>query len=163
LSGSDLRRGIVYRLYDTAGALLYVGSTVNLDQRFQFHRRDKPWWPDVAGKRLDFYDRYPEAREAERCAILSEDPVHNVSGTPRMAEVLQASQRRHPDTGPSIRELMEQMEPLYPTRCAWCGIVVVARKTDLPVICGGCEEFYNCDPPMPPPYPVLGGTSPVVA
>lgn len=87
MSNGASRRGIVYRLYDAAGALLYIGATGNLRQRFQFHRKDKPWWPDVAGKRLDVYDRVAEAKEAERCAILSEDPVHNISGTPKMAEV----------------------------------------------------------------------------
>lgn len=155
MSDGASRRGIVYRLYDAAGVLLYIGATVNLRQRFMFHRKDKPWWPDVAGKRLDVYDRAAEAKEAERCAILSEDPLHNISGTPRMAEVIRASQRRYLDAGPSLRELMAQMEPLQRTKCAWCGIALVARKTDLPVICDGCEKFYNCDPPMPPPYPPL--------
>ncbi|WP_443067521.1 GIY-YIG nuclease family protein [Streptomyces sp. NBC_01426] len=34
----------MYRLYDAEGRLLYVGITMNLQQRLADHRRQKFWW-----------------------------------------------------------------------------------------------------------------------
>lgn len=70
----------LYRLYDQAGSLLYVGITCNLDERFKDHRNDKkkPWWPQVADKTVRWYDNRDAAEEAERYAIAMEDPLHNV-------------------------------------------------------------------------------------
>ncbi|MGY5033279.1 GIY-YIG nuclease family protein [Streptomyces sp. 900116325] len=40
------RRAAVYRLYDAADALLYVGSAYDPEERCKAHH-DKPWWPKV--------------------------------------------------------------------------------------------------------------------
>jgi hypothetical protein len=34
----------VYRFYDAAGALLYVGRTARIENRFSEHRQEKSWW-----------------------------------------------------------------------------------------------------------------------
>lgn len=88
------KRTALYRLLDADGTLLYVGVTSNLGQRFYQHRQEKPWWSQVAGMMLTFYDTQPEAAEAERAAIRGETPLHNVRSTPRHGEVVLAALRR---------------------------------------------------------------------
>lgn len=68
----------LYRFYDTHGALLYVGRTINIPARLTNHRRQKTWWPDVADIRLQQLDTHEALVEAERSAIINEHPMHNV-------------------------------------------------------------------------------------
>lgn len=68
----------VYRFYDSAGSLLYVGITVRTDVRFEQHRQRKDWWPQVATREITWYpDRYAAEAEEFR-AITQERPLHNV-------------------------------------------------------------------------------------
>jgi predicted GIY-YIG superfamily endonuclease len=72
------RRTTVYRFYDSAGTLLYVGLTMNLRGRLDKHHR-RPWWPQVASmETVDYPDR-ESAKSAERYAIHHENPVHNIT------------------------------------------------------------------------------------
>lgn len=66
----------VYRIYDGAGALLYIGQTVNLEQRLLNHRswaRDRGWATVVA----EGYPTRRAALDAEREAIYAEHPLAN--------------------------------------------------------------------------------------
>lgn len=74
---------MLYRLYDADGRLLYIGVTCNPQQRWDGHRGDKPWWPLVARKELTTYPDRSAALTAERDAIRTEKPLHNVTGNPR--------------------------------------------------------------------------------
>lgn len=78
----DDHRTALYRFYDEGGALLYVGITADLEQRRAAHERDKPWWPDVAEKTVEWHDTRLLALAAELEAIRSEAPRHNVTGSP---------------------------------------------------------------------------------
>lgn len=78
----DDHRTALYRLFDAEGALLYVGITVNVEQRWTEHERAKPWWPQVAEKRVEWFENRPLALTAELQAIKTERPIHNVVGTP---------------------------------------------------------------------------------
>ncbi|MFF3931970.1 GIY-YIG nuclease family protein [Streptomyces hirsutus] len=72
------RRTALYRLYNETGVLLYVGISCNLTERWKDHREEKPWWPQVAEKRVQWYDRRAEAESVEVHAIVTEDPLHNI-------------------------------------------------------------------------------------
>lgn len=78
----DGYRTALYRFFDEGGALLYVGITADVEVRWLNHERYKPWWPQVAEKRVEWFDNRPDALAAELEAIRSERPVHNVIGTP---------------------------------------------------------------------------------
>ncbi|MGW3861094.1 GIY-YIG nuclease family protein [Streptomyces sp. NPDC005047] len=71
------RRTALYRLYDGAGVLLYVGISCNLSERWKDHREEKPWWPQVTEKRVEWYGKRAEAESAEVHAIITEEPLHN--------------------------------------------------------------------------------------
>lgn len=69
---------IVYRFYDRAGALLYVGMTTVGPVRWGEHAVSQPWWGDVAHVTVVHCATVEEALTAEARAIQLEDPRYNV-------------------------------------------------------------------------------------
>lgn len=72
-------RTSLYRLYDEAGGLLYVGITKSVQRRWTEHETTKSWWPEVTAATLEHYPTREAALEAERAAIIAERPRHNVT------------------------------------------------------------------------------------
>ena len=72
-SGCDL-----YRFYDANDVLLYVGISLNAAHRANTHRKDKPWWTDVARMDVQHLPTRSVALDAERAAIAAEKPLHNI-------------------------------------------------------------------------------------
>jgi predicted GIY-YIG superfamily endonuclease len=78
LSGSATS---VYRLFDQAGRLLYVGITSrDPGRRLYEHERQQPWWPRVHRAALERFPARPEALRAEQLAIKTEGPEFNERG-----------------------------------------------------------------------------------
>lgn len=77
------RRTAVYRPYDAAGTLLYVGKSRNPAGRCKQHAKVKPWWPDVARVDVEWFDSGDEAEAAEIAAIRAERPRWNVQHAAR--------------------------------------------------------------------------------
>lgn len=69
-----------YRLYDAAGIFLYTGVADNLKARFDQHKLEKPWWPEVARRTVTWYGSRRDALRAEDIAIKTEHPIHNIAG-----------------------------------------------------------------------------------
>ena len=69
---------ILYRFFASDGRLLYVGMTRNPAQRFDNHSSDKPWWSEVGRIEIEHYPTLEDLREAERLAIQTDKPLHNV-------------------------------------------------------------------------------------
>jgi GIY-YIG catalytic domain len=68
----------LYRFFDAEDALLYVGLTINPGKRFEKHRATKPWWEDVARIVMERHADIAALRAAERVAIKTEKPRHNI-------------------------------------------------------------------------------------
>lgn len=108
-------RTALYRLFDAAGELLYIGIAYHPSKRFAEHATSKAWWPQVARREVEWVDSRASAEIAERCAIAAERPrhngVHNV-GHPVTAEmsseskVVLAQYKAHVD---GERELKPEM------------------------------------------------------
>lgn len=75
----------LYRLYNRAGSLLYVGITDNVFRRWKEHSRDKPWWTEVHKFTQDWYPDRASVEAAERHAITTECPSYNVIGSRSLA------------------------------------------------------------------------------
>lgn len=73
----------LYRLYDQAGVLLYVGISMSAMVRQSHHKGQKAWWPEVARIEIISFDRREDALEAERNAIFQERPIHNKHHAPK--------------------------------------------------------------------------------
>jgi len=67
----------LYRFFDAAGHLLYVGITSDLPTRLRTHNRLQNWWRDVVRTTLEHFDSREAARAAELVAIRDEHPRYN--------------------------------------------------------------------------------------
>lgn len=71
----------VYRLFDAEHRLLYVGSSVHPQQRWEQHASNKVWWSAVTRATVDWLPNRKAALSAERTAIRTEAPLHNDKAT----------------------------------------------------------------------------------
>ncbi|HEY5835020.1 GIY-YIG nuclease family protein [Streptomyces sp.] len=72
----------VYRLFDTAGRLLYVGISADPERRWEQHAATQLWWHWVAGKTVAWCDSRLAALQLEAEIEHAEKP--RFSGTNRM-------------------------------------------------------------------------------
>lgn len=78
--------GYVYRCYDAADQLIYIGSTSNIEKRMRVHRAHQrsraSAWLRACMVRYEVteYDSRAAALDAERDAIAAEAPVLNTQG-----------------------------------------------------------------------------------
>lgn len=73
-------RTAVYRFYDNAGALIYVGITNNPSRRWALHAHEKPWWGDVTLREVEWFTTREEAEAVESQLIDSRRPKWNSDG-----------------------------------------------------------------------------------
>lgn len=91
----------LYRFFDAADRLLYVGITVDIGVRWKHHGKGKAWWSEVVRATVAHYPNRDAALAAEKAAIKAEKPiwniVHNLSDRPaaayRFDEVLPSGAR----------------------------------------------------------------------
>jgi predicted GIY-YIG superfamily endonuclease len=76
---------VVYRCYDAAGRVIYIGATSDIRKRLKVHRRDSPWFSEVFAVESTVYPERWLAFYAEGQAIRDENPRHNRMHTPRYA------------------------------------------------------------------------------
>src|SRR5687767_14669939 len=69
----------LYRFYDAAGRLLYIGITVDVTIRWSSHTRGKPWWKDVVRATVEHHPNRAAVLAAEEAAIKAEKPLYNVT------------------------------------------------------------------------------------
>ena len=72
------RRTAVYQAYGTAGRLLYVGKSWDLERRLADHRRYTSWWHEVEHVEREWFDNQWLAEDAETFLVRTADPVHNI-------------------------------------------------------------------------------------
>lgn len=84
----------VYRLWDDAGKLLYVGVTGNLGRRLDNHA-EKRWFLRVSSITLEWFRDRDTAEEAEVAAIRDEEPEYNVAGSVLEMERRRVAAKRH--------------------------------------------------------------------
>lgn len=70
-------RTAIYRLYDEADRLLYVGITSEPRTRLRGHRRDQEWWPEVVMSEIEWCETRAAAEVDEKRAIEEEHPKYN--------------------------------------------------------------------------------------
>ena len=72
------RDHVLYRFWNSDGALLYIGITSERGgDRFDQHQTDRPWWPEVVGITLERFASREELVRAEREAVRCEHPTYN--------------------------------------------------------------------------------------
>ena len=78
-----MRPTTLYRFFDPAGVLLYVGISHRAVMRWGDHGRVRPWWPEVASITVEHFADRKAARAAEVKAIQTESPRHNMDDSYR--------------------------------------------------------------------------------
>jgi len=68
---------VLYRMYNADNVLLYVGVSKNALARMDQHEAAKPWFTEVALVKFEHHANRESVLEAERLAILTEQPRHN--------------------------------------------------------------------------------------
>ncbi|MFC5802775.1 GIY-YIG nuclease family protein [Streptomyces formicae] len=71
-------RTALYRFYDDAGELLYVGISGDPELRQAQHSKDKSWWPEVMDASIEWFNNRDVALDREASAIRREKPKYNV-------------------------------------------------------------------------------------
>lgn len=105
-------RTALYRFFDEADRLLYVGVAFAPRERWKVHARQKRWWSEVRTREIEWYPCRAEAERAEEAAIAKEKPKYNVLGN---VPVRPPAQRRRPPREKSeqtIEELIARMEAM---------------------------------------------------
>jgi predicted GIY-YIG superfamily endonuclease len=70
-------RTALYRLYDEAGTLLYIGITKDLENRWSQHAKASLWWPRVAAKAIEWFPDRRSAMRVEKSEIQRLNPPCN--------------------------------------------------------------------------------------
>lgn len=68
----------VYRFYDEADTLLYVGMTTKFANRLRQHTYSTDWKEDIKYITVDWHQDADQALVAEQMAIIEEKPLHNL-------------------------------------------------------------------------------------
>jgi predicted GIY-YIG superfamily endonuclease len=69
----------LYRLYDSAGQLLYLGLSNAPERRWEEHARSKFWWHLVARKTVTWHQDRETAERLEAEGISAEKPLHDLA------------------------------------------------------------------------------------
>lgn len=95
-------RTTLYRLFDKAGDLLYVGITNDPEVRWSYHARQKAWWPEVHRRAVEWKATRVEAEAAEAEAIGREAPRWNVIRPDANGAMLHGRKGGRPATGKTV-------------------------------------------------------------
>ena len=68
----------LYRHYDKDGNLLYIGISFSAILRQSSHSKNSYWWWKVSRIEVENFPDRSSVLEAERQAIISESPIHNI-------------------------------------------------------------------------------------
>lgn len=69
----------LYRHFDSAGNLLYVGISLSVISRQSAHRRIAPWEKEIATITIERHKTHDQAWDAETAAIRIEKPKYNIA------------------------------------------------------------------------------------
>lgn len=125
------RQVALYRLFDRAGGLLYIGITNNVAARFNAHRHHSTWWSlvDENATQIEWFPYRHAAAQAETEAIAAAQPPHNRVGVadkrpPLLGPVLPPAKRSiaakppkirtSPARQPSLRRTVKTSQPKRP-------------------------------------------------
>jgi len=68
----------LYRHFDKNGVLLYVGISLSAINRLGQHKDNSHWFNEIKRVDIEIFKTREEVREAEKKAILKENPLHNI-------------------------------------------------------------------------------------
>lgn len=94
-----MKRTAMYRHFNAAGKLLYVGISLSAVQRLAQHRHTAHWFDDIRRVEVEWFISREDALAAEASAIRTEAPVCNIAKPAASIKALPASGILHIGTG----------------------------------------------------------------
>lgn len=68
----------LYRHFDNSGKLLYIGVSFSALHRLAAHKEHSHWFKNIVRVEIEAFPSREDALRAERAAIISENPAHNI-------------------------------------------------------------------------------------
>lgn len=139
----------LYRFYDSSDRLLYVGISFHAAARASDHKRDKAWWPEVAYMKVEHLPTRREALTAERKAIWTERPVHNVANAqdgPRVSFILPPEAKRWKPSAQMVSQgqYRPALDLILIPRCEACGGKHKHGVRPFELVRGWMDRFPHC-------------------
>ena len=107
----------LYRHFNSEGALLYVGISVNAINRTRQHSKVSKWYGEISTITIQHYLNREEAIEAEGIAVKLEGPLYNIRLKPKPERHRKYRAFRATDIGvDDMRDEIDQvitLNPLY--------------------------------------------------
>jgi predicted GIY-YIG superfamily endonuclease len=127
----------LYRFFDRTDVLLYVGISMDLPTRLRKHRREKPWWLEIAHIAIEPHESRADALAAEAAAIAEEKPLYNDQHNPTV---------HVPDEAPSVVGLARAILRLAVEDDAAFDYALADAAADLECEDGSEPDFWGSDP-----------------
>jgi DNA-binding transcriptional regulator YiaG len=154
----------LYRHFDAAGQLLYVGISLSALRRLGEHERGSQWYESIANVTVEQFSSRAEAEQAEIYAIRNEKPLHNKAHRtldavqkPRIA--MQGSDLK------AIRQQLGMSQAEFAEALDMTGTFIglmergerpIERRTEMAALYLQMSEGGTLTPvPMPPPTRVV--------
>lgn len=100
-------RTALYRIRGEADVLLYIGITNGPSIRWNAHQQAQPWWDELRSVTVEWFESRDEAEDAERAAILAEQPKYNVT----YLKPIRAGRERKPLVAIPVRHGIARLDP----------------------------------------------------
>ena len=78
MSGVASLQTTLYRHFNVDGVLLYVGVSLSAIHRLSQHADHSKWYNEISKVEMEHFCDRPSAMVAERKAVISEGPLHNI-------------------------------------------------------------------------------------
>lgn len=145
----EKRSTAVYRVCDAKKRLLYVGLSKSPLRRAAQHAESKNWWMDVARIDVVWFATRAQAEVAERAAIESEHPMHNIrhartAPSTKRKDIIILAPRDQEWMGDSCRSCVRAgvfSEIHYPSRLQ---IRWEKNAVDCAYACDACGAAWRC-------------------
>ncbi len=122
----------LYRMFDRAGRLLYVGISFNAGERATQHAETKPWWPQVDHIRIEHLECSREdALRKERWTIYAEKPLHNIQHNHGRNEFTPRGAILRPFDPPEYVRKSPEWHDLKRAMHAFVGVLTAKREENL--------------------------------
>jgi predicted GIY-YIG superfamily endonuclease len=102
----------LYRHFDKNNCLLYVGISLSSISRLAQHQDASHWFAEIVSVKIETFANRQDALEAERAAIIKENPRHNLK-RPSFKEVKAAEVKLADASRADLVRRMVQFNPMY--------------------------------------------------
>lgn len=103
----------LYRHFSNDGALLYVGISLSTLNRLSQHKENSHWFSNIKRVEIESFETREEAVAAERNAIATENPAHNIIRYNVKPTKKELAEKRVEESREALVHRIVTMRPMY--------------------------------------------------